>query len=121
MARHRIICPYCNCEASFVSGVDVYPHRFDLYGRKYWVCEPCDARVGAHPDGRPFGRLANAELRQLRMEAHGLFDPMWKKGGMSRNQAYWWLANKLGIPEREAHIGKADIETCKRIIAVWKG
>lgn len=118
-----MICPYCNNEAQLVSGEVVYPHRPDLYDKHFWVCVPCDARVGCH-DGttKPLGRLANAELRQAKMAAHAAFDPLWQRWkaltGLPRSKAYAWLAQQLGIPHKDCHIGMFDVDQCERVVQV---
>ena len=124
-APGRPVCPYCGKEAKLVSGKHVYPHSEYLYRLSFWIFEPCDARVGTKENGDPRGPLANARLRQLRMQAHQAFDQLWKggsKAGMSRSAAYRWLAKRLGVTEREAHIGGSGEEMCKRILEVcdWK-
>lgn len=116
-----VICDYCGLPAKYVSGVVLYPHRADLYERNFWVCDPCDARVGchAHGDGRaPMGRMANAALRAEKQNAHRSFDQLWKNGTMSRGDAYSWLAAKLGINKRDCHIGLFDIDMCRKVVAV---
>lgn len=35
---------------------------------------------------------------------------------MSRRQAYRWLQAKMGLPEREAHIGKFSTFRCDQVI-----
>jgi ssDNA-binding Zn-finger/Zn-ribbon topoisomerase 1 len=81
----------------------------------------CDGLVGAHKKtGEPLGLPAPTWVRQIRHELHEIFDDLWdnrlyvKK--MSRNQAYNWLAEELGIEEHECHIGMFDSETCARAI-----
>jgi len=113
----HVICPYCGEDAKFVGGDHVYPHRPDLFEKRFWVCDPCDARVGCHPSGDPLGPLANSVLREARMQAHKAFDPFWKDGSMSRKEAYRWLAKTLGIPKHQAHIGQADAIMCSRIVS----
>ena len=67
----------------------------------------------------PLGRLANSELRKLKNKAHCVFDPLWLNGGMTRTAAYTWLAEQLGIPFRDCHIGLFDEDLCRMtIIAV---
>ena len=106
-------CDYCNRDAELKSGKEVYPHRADLHHKWIWVCEPCDARCGCHgASQKPLGRMANAELRRARMEAHAAFDPLWKKGNLSRTEAYAWLANQLGLAVSKCHIGLFGIEMC---------
>lgn len=113
------ICPYCEDTSAFVGGDIIYPHRPDLYSKRFYLCEPCNAYVGCHPGTRkPLGRLANAQLRQAKMDAHRAFDPLWKNGNRSRSEAYKWLAGKLGIPEEECHIGMFDVHRCRQAVAV---
>ncbi len=110
----------------------------ELYnGRNYgpmWLCRPCAAWVGVHnnsPRYLPLGRLANAELRAAKQAAHAVFDPLWQrklipdrrprqKGEKkrARGDGYHWLADQLGIPFEQCHIGLFDVETCKRVIAI---
>lgn len=112
-----IHCPYCNARAELIDSKRIY-------GRSYgnaWMCWPCDAYVGCHKtgDGRsPLGRLANAELRQAKRNAHAAFDPVWQSGRMNRSKAYKWLADALGIHKRACHIGMFDVDMCGRVVAV---
>lgn len=110
-------CPYCQAASECVDGTVIYPHRPDLAEKKFWRCAPCDAYVGCH-DGtpEPFGRLANAELRQAKTKAHIAFDPIWRTGRMTRSDAYRWLAEKLGISIDECHIGMFDVEQCEKVV-----
>lgn len=48
---------------------------------------------------------AGPVVRALRMQAHQSFDRLWKKGSMSRGEAYYWLARQLDCPEHKAHMG----------------
>ena len=112
-------CPYCDGEPRLVNGDVIYPHRPDLRFMLFWLCAPCGAYVGCHLDSnRPLGRLADAELRAAKSEAHAAFDPTWRGGRRSRSAAYAWLASKLGLPGSKCHIGMFDVETCQRVVAV---
>lgn len=123
-------CPYCGADAAFVTGEAIYPHRPDLADRRFWQCKPCDAYVGTHrnSDGEPLGRLANADLRRAKRCAHAAFDPLWHAKmrrdrvpkGVARGAAYQWLADQLGIPASECHIGMFDVETCKRVVEICR-
>lgn len=116
------ICPYCGQFSLLVGGQKIYPHRRDLYGKLFFLCEPCDAYVGCHQGTtNPLGRLANAELRAAKKQAHAAFDPIWKSGQKKRGSAYAWLADQLGIDKRECHIGMMDAETCRRVVEVCGG
>ncbi len=109
-------CPYCEQPSIRTSGRDVYPHRPDLHPLAFYVCTPCDARVGTHPNGAPLGRLANAELRGLRVEAHAAFDPLWRLRRLSRTTAYKWLSQAMGLPEDQTHIGMFDEAQCRQVV-----
>lgn len=118
-----MICDYCHNEAQLVSGDIIYPHRSDLHHLHFWQCVPCKAYVGCHRGTtRPLGRLANAELRQAKQDAHVAFDELWKRttpvGSFDRYGAYTWLAWQLGIDRAECHIGMFDVETCRRVVEV---
>jgi len=109
------ICPYCGKPAVFL------PSSAELYnGKDYgpvWICRQCQAWVGCHnPGDVPLGRLANAELRKAKMQAHAAFDPLWKSGEMKRSHAYRWLGNALGICA--PHIGEMDVDECHRVVEV---
>ena len=108
-----MICPYCGKEAEWVENKAVYGRNF---GKSYmiWLCKPCDAYVGCHNNTKiPLGTMANVELRNWRINAHAVFDPIWKQGFMTRGEVYEMLEKQFG---RRIHIGESDIETCKEII-----
>ena len=114
-------CPYCGNPSEMVTGQIIYPHRNDLYGKKFYRCKPCGAYVGCHPGtDKPLGRLANAELRRAKSAAHAIFDPLWKNGSIKRAAAYKWLAENIGIDRKECHIGMFDVELCKRVVRICK-
>lgn len=113
----KIKCHYCQGDAKFVGGQDIYPHRPDLWGKKFYLCKPCDAYVGCHPNSvNPLGILANAKLRAMKSSAHAAFDPMWRNGDMTRSAAYSWLASTLEIEKDQCHIGMFNEFTCMRVI-----
>lgn len=47
--------------------------------------------------------MANRELRALRNEAHHYFDQLHKKGHISKEDAYQWLAAILAAPMDQAY------------------
>ena len=56
---------------------------------------------------------------EARAEAHTAFDPLWQQsGGMSRNAAYRWLAEELGMNREDCHMSLFDEETCRRVVGV---
>jgi hypothetical protein len=116
------VCPYCKnksklIDSSLIYGVD--------YGRMYY-CEPCQAWVGTHKGtDKALGRLANAELRLWKQQAHKFFDPLWhkkKKQGMksARMKAYEWLSREMHLPFKKTHIGMFDVEQCKKVVIICK-
>lgn len=109
-------CPYCGKKPKLVGGVDIYPHRMDLYSKWFWQCKPCDAYVGCHPIGdgkRPLGRLADAELRREKSKTHTAIDPYWREGRMRRSEVYARLAALMNIKRSDCHVGMFDVEQCK--------
>lgn len=120
-SRRQVFCNYCGSQAGLFTGKDVYPHREDLHQRKFWVCWPCDAWVGCRPQGdgsEPLGMLADETLRNARIAAHEAFDPLWKEGAMSREEAYAWLAGAMGLSELKCYIGRMDAGECRRVVDV---
>lgn len=120
-----VTCPYCTQPAQLVGGKEIYPHRPDLFSKKFWQCKPCEAYVGCHDAGngqgdgtKPKGTPANAQTRQARKNAHAVFDPMWNGRRMRRRDAYAWLAHGLGIKYEDCHIGEFDTAMCQRVIEV---
>ena len=114
------ICRYCGGIVRLVPAESVYGDsavRLGLKGEKLYQCQNCNARVGCHPGStRPLGNLANEALRMKRMETHHVFDSFWKERGMSRTQAYKWMAKKLRLSEELAHIGGFEMDRCQRLI-----
>lgn len=117
----KVQCPYCHqpCELAKDSSI--------VYSRDYgpiWICHPCQVWVGCHPGTtHPKGCPANATLRQLRIKAHGVFDPLWKlkaQRGMSIKEArftgYMWLSKTLNIEFDRCHIAMMNEDDCKRVI-----
>ncbi len=112
-----LLCPYCGASAKLVGGDVIYPHRGDLYDKKFWHCSPCKAYVGCHPGTEtPLGRLADSDLRKAKMAAHAAFDPLWREGSMSRGAAYAWLAKALELSPDDCHMGMFDLAGCQKVV-----
>ena len=113
------ICPYCGTLPELADTAELY--NGISYGRMY-ICRKCGAYVSCHfGTDTPKGRLANAELRQLRIEAHEVFDTIYKsKYKRGRYQAYYWLSKELQRPFDFTHIGMMDEETCRKVIKICK-
>ncbi|MEX3984255.1 zinc-finger-containing protein [Paraburkholderia sp. EG287A] len=120
-------CQYCGDTAELVTGEVIYPRLGYLHHKHFWNCEECGAYVGCHEAGkgygdgtRPLGLLANAELREAKKSVHAVFDPSWQSGKKTRKKAYEWLAEQLGIPFADCHVGMFTVEQCARAKTVCK-
>lgn len=115
-----VVCPYCRHRAKLVTGEIIYPHRPDLSRLLFWQCSPCFAYVGTHKNsnGVPLGRLANNGLRKMKQKAHATFDPIWKRGELSRGQAYAILADKMSLPINKTHFGMFTEQQCQQAIDI---
>lgn len=112
------ICPYCHVPTEYKNSIEVYGVD---YGMIYY-CPQCGAYVGVHKGtDRAKGRLANAELRRCKIEAHRYFDELYKRGLMKRREAYKWLSDQLGLPPEYTHIGMFNPETCAKVAVVIEG
>lgn len=122
----EVICDYCCKPAELVDSAEVYGGRKGF--GPVWLCRPCWAWVGVHPNSprhAPLGRLANAELRQWKIRAHAAFDPIWKtlvKSGLTKSRArlnaYKWLSEQMGIPLKGTHIGMFDVAQCMAVVEI---
>lgn len=110
------LCPYCGNVSTLTSSKEVYSGRD--YGPIYLCkCVPNWAYVGCHSGTTiPMGRLADYELRFWKKKAHDAFDPLWRNKHMSRSKAYAWLANAMGIPVKDCHVGMFDIALCQKAV-----
>lgn len=126
-----VICPYCGGPAKLLGSSESLYH-----GQNYgpvWICsDTCDARVGADRQTlQPLGRLANKELRALKIKTHALFDPLWRHleaaypeltvfpkwiHSQARARAYAWLADQIGIAPDDCHIAMFDDYRCRAAI-----
>ena len=111
------VCPYCGGEVILTSNKELYGREYGKHPRCY-LCKNCKASVGVHPNNRPLGILANAELKELKMKAHRLFDPYWKSKKMKRQEAYRKLASKLNIAYDNCHIGYFNKPMLLKVIKI---
>lgn len=107
-------CDKCNMPAKLLK------NSTPVYGRDYgpvWVCGNfplCDARCGCHKGTHnPLGTLADAETRRLREQCHAAFDPLWRRGAMTRKEAYGRLAKAMLISIRDCHFGMFNKLRCQ--------
>lgn len=106
-------CRYCGDEVHLVCNSEIYN------GRSYgdwpfaYLCQECRAYVGLHPDTDiPLGTLADDKLRAVRNRTKAAFHDHMKKSGMSRTQAYQWLADQMQIDIGKCHFGWFDHAEC---------
>jgi hypothetical protein len=124
-----LICPYCRSKTQLVDSSIVYGKSYGLI----YLCQPCNAYVGVHKGTtNAKGRLANEELRYWKIQAHSYFDKIARTPLIhlickeelpklnSRNKAYWWLAKQMNMDQVHCHIGKFDVDECKRVIEICK-
>lgn len=112
-------CQYCDHSIKQTTGKEIYPHREDLWHKPFYICRRCEAYVGCHPNTtRRLGHVANAEDRKLKMEAHEVFDTLWKEFGIKRGDAYAWLAQQMGVKKKHCHIGWFKTDQLKKVIEV---
>lgn len=94
------------------NGAEVYGQPA-LKERKFWVCDPCGARVGCHPGTEtPLGELAKEDLRILRAKAHKIMDRFRDLTGLSRTKAYRFLQDSMGLDSWHCHIGRFNEDQC---------
>lgn len=120
-----VMCPYCASRTELVNGQVIYPHRPDLKHKSFYICYPCSAWVGCHPGTTtPLGRLADRDLRMAKQRVHALLDPLWKSKQIKRSSCYARLADHMGIPVQECHVGMFDLDRCRSaetILSGWAG
>lgn len=114
-------CPHCNGAVEIASNAAIYNGR--EYGDWPWIylCvnKKCFASIGMHPETNlPLGTLAHGPLRQQRMKAKSLFNPLWQSGKMARKYAYYWLAKEMGLPPEQCHFGLFDEKQCELAMKV---
>ena len=105
-------CTICGQEADWVENKAVYGRN---YGKSYmiWLC-PNRHYVGCHQNTqRPKGTFADRKIREARMAAHAVIDPLWKSGAYKRSTVYEQLSLAFG---KQIHIGEATKEECAEII-----
>lgn len=78
----------------------------------------CRGTHGAHANGTPLSVPGTPAVKHARMLAHEAFDRMWRgpNSAWTRNAAYLWMADVLGLDPSEAHIGRFTEEQCNQLI-----
>ena len=77
----------------------------------------CDSYVRVHPGTTiPVGTIADRKLRTMRRDAHKYFNQIYYRGIMSKQEAYRWLSDILGLPMASTHIGMMGENYCQLVI-----
>lgn len=101
-------CNICDGEVEYIPNKQIYGKS---YGSGFcYHCTNCGAYVGTHKP-RPkdaLGILATAEMREMKMKCHDIFDEMWNTP-KQRNKMYKWLAKELDIRLEDCHFGYFDM------------
>lgn len=110
------ICPYCKQPSKYVDSSEIYGNG-KSYGMMY-LCKDCKAWVGTHKDEptKALGRLADKHLRTWKIKAHERFNLIYELNYKTRGNAYKWLSERLGIPQKYTNIGFFNIKTCQRVV-----
>lgn len=116
-------CPYCGEIAILKRARDIYGKDTKWIADEYvYVCKSypqCDSYVSTKRGTKiPRGSLANADLRNLRIRTHKVFDQVWKNGIMSKPEAYRWLGYTFGLNKEQAHIGLFSEYLCSELIRI---
>lgn len=118
--NHSIVprCPYCGAMTQLRSADGIY--HDNSRGTMLFVCKNypmCDSYVRAHPGtNRPMGLPANQKLRAMRTEAHRYFNQIYYRNIMTKQEAYEWLSERLGLPISKTHIGQMGEYYCQLVI-----
>lgn len=116
------ICPNCGGAVVLVNNSEIYGREFGQWPFAYLCTNKpaCDSYVGVHPKTDiPIGTMADATVRAARKQAKAVFMPMWEVRGISKDAAYAWLADKLGIADPDmCHIGWMSKDECGRVIDI---
>lgn len=113
-----VACDVCgNRNIEYTDNKVIYGENRGRWHKCYY-CPNCKAVVGCHPGTNiPKGLMATAAIRRYRVKAHKAFDPLWQDELCTREDAYIWMAELLGLPHELAHIGLLSREHLEFLIA----
>lgn len=123
MKKKDIYCPYCRAKARLTTFSEVYGEKATDPDEKIWVCgnfnKGCNAYVGTHKGtDKPFGQLANARLRRLRIDAHRAIDRVVEAGIMDKHTIYDYLETSFGFRRGKFHLGNSGEYYCQETIGI---
>lgn len=112
--EHEVICP--DCGAAMVLKTSSQFKYNDGEPKKFYSCSnypSCKGSHGAHPDGRPLGKPASREVRELRIKLHELLATQWNnKNANDRRRQYDWM--RFHAPT--THVSEMDKEQIEQTI-----
>lgn len=130
----------CSVSARLTTGREIYPHRSDLHGKRFYKCDSCGAFCGCHPGTtQSLGKPADAETRRARSALHDrVMDPIWRNAHLSggyvaaddravnriqkaaRARVYQYLAYRLGVKRQDCHTGMFTLEQCRQAAEILR-
>lgn len=112
-------CRYCGDNVGLVENSVIYRGR--SYGEwpYAYLCFGCGAYVGIHPHTDiPLGTLADPALRQARNTSKAAFHKLKDVRGLSRSNAYAWLAREMKIEVDVCHFGWFEHQDCALALSI---
>lgn len=110
------VCSGCGGQVELVSNDEIYGRGYGDWPFAY-LCRPCDAYVGLHPNTDiPLGTLANKALREERKRSKAVFHDLIRHKGGSRTHWYRELAKQMRIGVDQCHFGMFDLERCEQAL-----
>ena len=102
-------CDHCGCSSVSLLKNEVKTKKGTYLNS--WKCNRCHSRVSCHPGTNiPMGHMTDTRGRMMRKFLHNIFDELWQKQYMSRDEAYEWLAIELLIKRENCHISRLTKE-----------
>jgi len=105
----KIYCVACDegVKPRITDGKEVYPHRPDLYEKKFVVCDTCKNYKAFNGNKKPT-LIPTPELRKARREIHAILDPLWQSKKIKRGQAYAYISHRIGYPYHNESLKNID-------------
>lgn len=128
--RCQIFCCCCKQDvpARLTDGIEIYPHRTDLFRHPFWICDACGNFVGCHwrstAPTKPLGVIATPAIKHVRKRIHRILDPLWDSGAppirkKKRRKVYAALSALIGYEYHTANI--RSVEEGQRIYNLVEG
>ena len=118
-------CNLCGGPVVYVTNDKIYHGK--RYGSGFaYLCTKCRAYTGTHVPrpSKALGILANAEMRNLKMQCHAIFDPIWIPAKHyrrdARRNAYARLAKAMNISVKDCHFGHFDKPQLEKALSILK-